>query len=101
MLNWLAKTDGCSVVHCYAGVDRTGVVMALLGNLLGLPRDILVRDYVASAADLYAHSMANFLEGIEARGGAWKLLSDAGLEEPVVVRLRERLLIDPKDGKVR
>lgn len=95
VLNQLAEADACSVVHCYAGVDRTGVVMALLGDLLELPHDSLLRDYVASAADLYAHSMAIFLEGITARGGAWKLLSDAGLEESVVVRLRERLLIAP------
>lgn len=101
VLNQLAATDGCSVVHCYAGVDRTGVVLALVGDLLGLPPDILVRDYVASATELHAHSMANFLEGITARGGAWKLLSDAGLEESVVVRLRERLLIDPNVGEVR
>ena len=101
VLDRLAQIEGCSVIHCYAGVDRTGVVMALLGSLIGLPRDVLIQDYVASAADLREHSMTNFLEGIEARGGAWQLLSDAGLEESIVVRLRDRLLTDPPVGEVR
>ncbi len=92
VLRQLAVAPGCSVVHCNAGVDRTGVVMALLGKLLGLPRELLLEDYVASGADLHRHSMSRFLDAIAARGGAGHHLRKAGLEDVTVERLRERLV---------
>ena len=37
-----------AVVHCSAGKDRTGVVCALVMNLLGVDDDTIVRDYALS-----------------------------------------------------
>lgn len=36
------------VVHCTAGKDRTGVLMAVLLSLLGVPDDVVVEDYALS-----------------------------------------------------
>lgn len=47
-----------AVVHCTAGKDRTGVIVALLLDLLGVSRDTIVADYALSNAavpDLIRH----------------------------------------------
>ncbi len=41
--------DGATVVHCAAGKDRTGVVVALALAVAGVPHDEIVRDYAMTA----------------------------------------------------
>ena len=36
------------LVHCSAGKDRTGLLVALVLSVLGTPRDVVVRDYALS-----------------------------------------------------
>lgn len=86
----LSVARGCSVVHCYAGVDRTGVVMAMLGKLLGLPDELLVGDYIVSGVDLHRHSMSKFLDAISALGGVKSFLSRVGLDDATVGLLQQR-----------
>jgi protein-tyrosine phosphatase len=38
-----------ALFHCYAGKDRTGVLAALLLSVLGVPNELIVADYVATA----------------------------------------------------
>jgi protein-tyrosine phosphatase len=45
----VAEADGATVVHCAAGKDRTGVVCALTLAAVGVPREAIVADYVATA----------------------------------------------------
>jgi hypothetical protein len=66
--------------------------MAMLGELLGVPRELLVEDYIASGAELQRHSMSHFLDAIAARGGSAHLLRMAGLRESTIEQLHERLL---------
>jgi protein tyrosine/serine phosphatase len=42
----LATTDGAIVVHCAAGKDRTGLIVALTHRLAGVHRDDIVADYL-------------------------------------------------------
>lgn len=42
----LATHDGPMLVHCLAGKDRTGVIVALLHDLLGVHADDLMADYL-------------------------------------------------------
>jgi protein-tyrosine phosphatase len=42
----LAEADGAVVVHCAAGKDRTGLVVALTHELAGVHRDDIVADYL-------------------------------------------------------
>ncbi|MFD1815644.1 tyrosine-protein phosphatase [Rhodococcus gannanensis] len=44
--------DGATVYHCSAGKDRTGWGTAILLTLLGVPRDIVSADFMASNAYL-------------------------------------------------
>lgn len=43
-----AEGEGGVLVHCHAGKDRTGMVVALLLSLAGVPRSIIADDYAAS-----------------------------------------------------
>jgi protein-tyrosine phosphatase len=45
----VAHGDGAAIVHCAAGKDRTGVVAALALGAVGVPREAIVADYVATA----------------------------------------------------
>lgn len=42
----LAARDGASLIHCFAGKDRTGVAVALTHHVLGVHADDMVADYL-------------------------------------------------------
>ena len=44
----IAKTNGAVLVHCAAGKDRTGVVVAIALDAAGWDREVIVADYLAS-----------------------------------------------------
>lgn len=44
----VAVSDGAVLVHCAAGKDRTGVVVALALDAAGVDRSVIVRDYLAT-----------------------------------------------------
>lgn len=109
-----------AVVHCTAGKDRTGVIVALALDLVGVSSDTIVADYEMSNAampDLVAHlrgepadpaelsesDLARFgapreaMEGFLAHvhrehGSARELLASIGVEERVFATLEEVLL---------
>jgi protein-tyrosine phosphatase len=118
----LAAADaGPTLVHCAAGKDRTGVLVALVLDAVGVERDAVVADYALSAermealfrrwtaasgepmpADLTPHlpraeAMAAVLAhlddeyGTNGVGGAAGWLRANGLDEESLTRLRERL----------
>jgi protein-tyrosine phosphatase len=53
-LRLITRSHGATLVHCAAGKDRTGVVIALALSAVGVPRDEVVADYVASAERIEA-----------------------------------------------
>jgi protein-tyrosine phosphatase len=120
-LRVLADPDaGTTLVHCAAGKDRTGVVVALALSLAGVQRDAVVDDYLRSAeradrilARLQATttygpslagtsvadttprraSMEGFLDHVDrAYGGPHALAASLGVTEEEVARLGVRLV---------
>lgn len=72
-LRLVAYGDGVALVHCTAGKDRTGVVVALALAEAGVAREAIVADYVASAEHygellrrLARHTQAGELASAEA-----------------------------------
>ena len=120
-LRLLADPDsGPTLVHCAAGKDRTGVIIALALSLAGVPRDEIVADYVRSAeraerilarlqaTSTYGPSLAGvtpddirprassierFLDHVDREyGGAHGLAMSLGVDEETVARLCARLV---------
>lgn len=61
-LRLIAHTDGATIVHCAAGKDRTGVVIALALAEVGVSREAIVEDYALSAErieKIFARLMAS------------------------------------------
>lgn len=110
---------GPTVVHCVAGKDRTGLIVALTLDLLGVPDDQIAADYALTerSAPMFsqwvrtafpkedhattppfftytpAEAMLMTLHGLRRHhGSVTEYLIDAGLHRDRVQRLRERLL---------
>lgn len=49
-----ALEEGSVLVHCHGGKDRTGIVVALLLSIAGVPRETVIRDYAMSETLLEA-----------------------------------------------
>jgi protein tyrosine/serine phosphatase len=47
-----SMVDGAVAVHCHGGKDRTGIVVALLLSIAGVPRETIIEDYSLSEAQL-------------------------------------------------
>jgi protein-tyrosine phosphatase len=98
-----------AVVHCFAGKDRTGVLIALLLALVGVPDEAIAADYAISdewsrthAPDTLpshwtaapADAMLIFLAELRDRyGSVTRYAATAGLDETAVAALRTALLI--------
>lgn len=64
------------LVHCSAGKDRTGLVVALVLDLLGVPDEIIAADYATSAENLDTEA-ARVVSQIQAITGGYRV--DLGL----------------------
>jgi protein tyrosine/serine phosphatase len=104
--------EGGVLVHCHAGKDRTGIVVALLLALVGVPKETVVADYAVSADYLWPlweeqrrlassvlpplsppEAMVKLLDHLErAHGGAGAYLKAAGVSDEEIARLKERLV---------
>ncbi len=111
-------TTGPVVVHCAAGKDRTGVVVAVVLEALGVRREAVVADYAATAANMpgvreqlaatattrelgsvpdwvltaLPETMAGLLAHLDTVGGTIAWLRSHGLTDEELARLRDRLL---------
>ena len=116
----IANATGSVLVHCAAGKDRTGVVVALALDSSGIDRSAIVGDYLATAErieaimarlvssptygpELIGHdpqthapvpgTMERVFELVDANfGGSAAWLSDHGLGDADLERLRHRIL---------
>lgn len=122
----IAAAQGAVLVHCAAGKDRTGVIVALALDAAGVDRDMIVADYLATAeridaivarlvtSPLYRDqlkgddprqhapvpgTMERVLELVDQRhGGSLAWLTANGLCDVDLRRLRSRLALAPSAG---
>jgi protein-tyrosine phosphatase len=113
----LAAPDaGPALVHCAAGKDRTGVLVAMVLDVAGVDRTAVIDDYAESSAQIEAlfrrwttasgepmpedlsphHPRAEVMEAVLARldddhGGAAGWLVERGLDPAALDRIRTRL----------
>jgi protein tyrosine/serine phosphatase len=82
-LNSVAECQSASLVHCFAGKDRTGLTVALFHQLMGVSENDIYQDYMLTNAA--GDNRMN--DGIAALRAKYDLdLSDEVLEEVMLVR---------------
>lgn len=93
-LRILAEREGASLVHCFAGKDRTGIAATLLLHILGVSeRDQMTEFLRTNTAPTLAVLRAQSVPGIEARLG--RKLDEAAaralleVHEDYLLRFRE------------
>lgn len=117
-LGRVADASGAAVVHCAAGKDRTGTVVALALGVAGVPEEEILADYLLTAerierivarlagTEFYAHigqrpiteqvpvaeAMTGLLATITEAGGAREWLRAQGWDEDRLDQLAARLL---------
>lgn len=119
-LDAVASSKGAAIVHCAAGKDRTGTVVGLALKIVGVPDEVVVADFAASAQRVaailerlrakpaYADNLRNktvaqqspttdtmrmLLETLDARhGGVHGWLAHHGWSRADTERLRRKLL---------
>jgi protein-tyrosine phosphatase len=70
-----------ALVHCSAGKDRTGIVIALVLSVLGVPDELIAADYALSASHLDLHRTAAIGQ-LQASTGLGENLTDELLGSP-------------------
>jgi protein tyrosine/serine phosphatase len=115
----IANAEGAVLVHCAAGKDRTGTIVALALSLVGADRDSVIADYAASTERMqeivdrlmstetyadnlrgrplsshitYPETMIAFLDHVDAEyGGVEPLLARMGWTDTDTKQLRAKL----------
>lgn len=96
--------DGSVIVHCASGKDRTGLLVAILLDLVGVSHDVICDDYSRSEellglteADRFSRTlpetMAQTLAHLNGRwGGAEGYLAAHGIDAATLRQVRSRLV---------
>jgi hypothetical protein len=89
------------IIHCLAGRDRTGIVVACLLDVLGVTDDAIASDYALSdlvvndGGRAHSQAMRHFLQLLrEQHGSTVELLSTYGVSSDELVRFSCSLLTD-------
>jgi len=82
-----------ALFHCFAGRDRAGVIAALLLDLLGFGKEIIIRDYMLSPGAKVAN-IEQLVAEVQRMGGATEYLhQEVGLTSQQIDQVRSNLLV--------
>ena len=86
----LAKEPVPMLVHCHSGKDRTGIVVALLQDLLGLTREEIIEEYMNSGKDTTKKAIETVFKVVDEQGGIRKFLNFIGVSDGDKNTLQDR-----------
>ena len=106
LTNVLSHSEQTHLLHCSAGKDRTGMASALILSALGVPREIIIEDYLRAneihwqrewlkpLAIVHKDFIESFFASIEEQYGSVDgyLIKGFGLEEADLSKLKNEFL---------
>ena len=88
-----ASTDRV-IIHCEGGKDRTGVIIAILLDLLGLSRELIMEDYLLSYSDTKRYYIDLVFKTIDKEYGGTEnfLVNHCNVSQESINTIREVLV---------
>ena len=88
----ILQAPNATAIHCYAGKDRTGIIISMIHLLSGAEMEIVYNDYLATESDTKKEYLDIIIDIIEKHGGIENYLISSGLSENQILQLKQRLL---------
>ena len=93
-LHAVAESKGAAIVHCAAGKDRTGTIVGLALKLVGVPDDVIMADFAASA-----DKVAAILERLRSKPAYAENLKDKTVAQQSPTTDTMRLLLSALEAR--
>lgn len=77
----LSQGNGAELVHCTAGKDRTGILVALILSVAGVQRKAILEDYVATQKNLSGAWFDRMMQGLQSQG----IILDENLQQLLIL----------------
>ncbi|MHA2365399.1 MAG: tyrosine-protein phosphatase [Candidatus Hodarchaeales archaeon] len=90
ILKIVVEADTPILIHCHAGLDRTGVLIGLIQLILEFNNDEVLQDYQNSHSVMRKDAINIILKVIEEYGGIEKYLDDIGLSKGIIERIQTK-----------
>jgi protein tyrosine/serine phosphatase len=87
----VANSENSILIHCYAGKDRTGIVISAIHLLLNAERKSIYNDYLQSEMDTKEEYLDIFLNIVEKEGGIYKYLESCEISKNEIEKVISRL----------
>jgi protein tyrosine/serine phosphatase/predicted nucleotidyltransferase len=87
----IIESSGAINIHCHAGKDRTGIIVALFHLLSGVNQDNIFLDYLASEMDTNKSYLQILLKIVNEIGGIEKYLESCKLSKVQIQELKHKL----------
>ena len=103
-LEFMLRTEGPWLIHCHAGVDRTGFVSMVLEALMGASVDEIVNDYLLSFNSIFDSSIHSTnktdalvpMQLLSAMGGS-QIITDQNLQSIAENYLRNTIKLSVEE----
>ena len=95
-LNYFADAENDRlIIHCEGGKDRTGVIIALLLDILGVPREYILEDYCTSYSDTDRKNLDFFFDILDKEygGSQYYLEFYCDISEAIIKAIKHQLVI--------
>lgn len=87
----LNQRNNAMAIHCHAGKDRTGTLIALFYLLVGASEEEVMNDYLASEADTKHYKINTFLNEVHKTGSIENYFRSCGLSLKEIQALKLKI----------
>lgn len=91
VINSILEAKESVLIHCHAGKDRTGIIIALLAMLLETPKDLILKDYLASEMDTTKEYLEIVFKVVEQESGIVNYLKSCNLSVQDIEKVKKKI----------